>query len=113
MAALGSGAIGNSVFIHNLLFEITSGQLREVFSLAGQVLDVEMRNKISIANLPLTVTTQTIRDLFERAGDVDYVQLSDGGRCDVEFFSEYSAAEAIAKFDKYLLDQSEIRVFRT
>lgn len=234
LAALGSGAIGNSVFIHNLLFEITSGQLREVFSLAGQVLDVEMqksgyavikyasaveavkavvlftgqelcgrkimikidsappkppsdrrpptrdddrgprdhppprnntwdddgggrngggswqrnappprdqyrahappdyrsgpppplppshappahamRNKISIANLPLTVTTQTIRDLFERAGDVDYVQLSDGGRCDVEFFSEYSAAEAIAKFDKYLLDQSEIRVFRT
>lgn len=70
------------------------------------------RNKISLANLPITVTTQTIRELFERVGDVDYVQLSDGGRCELEFFNEYGASEAVSKFDKYVLDGREIRVYQ-
>ena len=52
------------------------------------------------------------RSLFERAGDVDFVQLSDGGRCDVEFFNDNSLNTAIQRFDRYVLDGHEIRVFR-
>jgi len=71
------------------------------------------RNKITIENLPLSVTTQQIRNLFERAGDVDYVQLSDGGRCDLEYFDEFSTTDAVEKFNNFILDGSRIQVYRS
>lgn len=69
------------------------------------------RKTIQIENLPLNVTTQTIRELFERIGDVDYVQLSDGGRCELLFFNEFDAQTSIEKFDKFYIENREIRVF--
>lgn len=39
---LGEGTIGPSVFVHNILFEVSIPQIKDVFSLAGSVIDVEI-----------------------------------------------------------------------
>lgn len=49
--------------------------------------------------------------MFETVGGVDYVQLSDGGRCDVEFFNEHHPQIAVRKFDGFNLEGRSIKVY--
>ena len=51
------------------------------------------------------------RQMFETVGGVDYVQLSDGGRCDVEFFNEHHPQLAVRKFDGFNLEGRSIKVY--
>ena len=49
--------------------------------------------------------------MFESVGQVDFVQLSDGGRCDVQFYSDQVATAAVRKFDGHLLDGRNIKIY--
>jgi len=67
--------------------------------------------KVCVAGLPLSVTTSLIRQLFESVGPVDYVQLSDGGRCDLEYYDPRHAQDAMHRLNGYLLEGRALKVF--
>lgn len=67
--------------------------------------------KICVEGLPLSVTTSLIRQLFESMGPVDYVQLSDGGRCDLEYFESRHAIDASHRMNGYMLEGRPIKVY--
>ena len=44
-------------------------------------------------------------------GPVDYVQLSDGGRCDLEYFESRHAIDASQRMNGYMLEGRPIKVY--
>lgn len=57
---LGEGPISNSIFVHNILFDVTIPVLRDVFSLAGSVIDVDIP-KPGLAVITFSTVPEAIR----------------------------------------------------
>jgi RNA recognition motif-containing protein len=76
-----------------------------------------MAKKLYVGNLPYTTTEQDLRDLFSQVGEIGELSVitdrytgQSKGFAFVEMVSDDAAAEAISKFDGYMMDNRQLVV---